>query len=375
MELDEKVLKNGEYAVFELRALYQRYGYTQYKMSKFEEYDLYMQNKDFLVGDGVITFNDTDGKLLALKPDVTLSIIKKSKDEAHVTQKVYYNENVYRISKNTHTFKEIMQTGLECIGDIDLYAMTEVVLLAVRSLAAVSENYILDLSHLGVVSALVNALPASEEQKKKIIACIGEKNPHGIKEICAACGAEEFLAEKLITLTYAYGTPKDVYRELRALDAGKEAEDAIAELETITDALDSIGFGDRVRVDFSVVNDMNYYSGVVFRGFVDGIPEGILSGGCYDKLMQKMGRKSGAVGFAVYLDMLDRLDRREKKYDADMVLLYEENVDTGDLVRAIDLLTGSGKSVIAEKAIPVGIRYRQLLSFRNGGLEILETND
>ena len=108
MEFDEKVLKNGEYAVFELRALYQRYGYTQYKMSKFEEYDLYVQNKDFLVGDGVITFNDTDGKLLALKPDVTLSIIKKSKDEGGVTQKVYYNENVYRISKNTHTFKEIM---------------------------------------------------------------------------------------------------------------------------------------------------------------------------------------------------------------------------------------------------------------------------
>ncbi len=375
MELDEKVLKNGEYAVFELRALYQKYGYTQYKMSKFEEYDLYVQNKDFLVGDGVITFNDTDGKLLALKPDVTLSIIKKTKDEARVTQKVYYNENVYRISKSTHTFKEIMQTGLECIGDIDLYAMTEVVLLAVKSLAAVSENYILDLSHLGVVSALVNALPASEEQKKKVIACIGEKNPHGIKEICEACGAEKFLAEKLITLTYAYGNPKDVYKQLRALDAGREAEDAISELETITDALESIGLCDRVRIDFSVVNDMNYYSGVVFRGFVDGIPEGILSGGRYDKLMRKMGRRSGAIGFAVYLDMLDRLDRREKRYDADMVLLYEENVDTGELMRAIDLLTGSGKSVVAEKAIPRGIRYRQLISFRNGGLEILETND
>lgn len=375
MELDEKVLKNGEFAVFELRALYQRYGYTQYKMSKFEEYDLYVQNKDFLVGDGVITFNDTDGKLLALKPDVTLSIIKKTKDEARVTQKVYYNENVYRISKNTHTFKEIMQTGLECIGDIDLYAMTEVVLLAVKSLAAVDENYILDLSHLGVVSALVDMLPATAEQKRRVIACIGEKNPHGIKEICAACGAESFLAEKLITLTYAYGDPKNVYRELRALDLGADAEKAISELETITDALESIGLCDRVRIDFSVVNDMNYYSGVVFRGFVDGIPEGILSGGRYDKLMQKMGRRAGAIGFAVYLDMLDRLDRREKKYDADMVLLYEDDADTGELMRAIDLLTGSGKSVIAEKAIPAGIRYRQLLSFRNGGLEILETND
>jgi ATP phosphoribosyltransferase regulatory subunit len=375
MELDEKVLKNGEYAVFELRSLYQRYGYTQYKMSKFEEYDLYVQNKDFLVGDGVITFNDTDGKLLALKPDVTLSIIKKSKDEASVTQKVYYNENVYRISKNTHTFKEIMQTGLECIGDIDLYSMTEVVLLAVRSLAAVSENYILDLSHLGVVSALVDALPASADEKKKVIACIGEKNPHGIQALCEACGAEASLAEKLITLTYAYGKPSEVYQTLRALSLGEDAEKALSELETITDTLRSIGFGDRVNIDFSVVNDMNYYSGVVFRGFVDGIPEGILSGGRYDKLMQKMGRRSGAIGFAVYLDMLDRLDRREKKYDADMVLLYEENADAGEIMRAIDLLTGSGKSVIAEKAIPAGIRYRQLLSFRNGGLEILETND
>ena len=375
MELDEKVLKNGECAVFELRALYQRYGYTQYKMSKFEEYDLYVENKDFLVGDGVITFNDTDGKLLALKPDVTLSIIKKTKDEAHVTQKVYYNENVYRISKNTHTFKEIMQTGLECVGDIDLYAMTEVLLLAVKSLAAVGKHYILDLSHLGVVSALVDMLPATAEQKRNVIACIGEKNPHGIREICLECGAEDALTEKLVTLIHAYGAPKKVYEELRALALGADAEKAISELETITDALDSVGYGDRVRIDFSVVNDMNYYSGIVFRGFVDGIPEGILSGGRYDKLMQKMGRKAGAIGFAVYLDMLERLDRKEKKYDADMVLLYGDDADMRELMRAVELLTGSGKSVIAEKTIPADIRYRQLLSFRNGGLEILETND
>ncbi len=375
MELDEKVLKNGEYAVFELRALYQRYGYTQYKMSKFEEYDLYVQNKDFLVGDGVITFNDTDGKLLALKPDVTLSIIKKTKDIPDVTQKAYYNENVYRISKNTHTFKEIMQTGLECIGDIDLYAMTEVVLLAVKSLAAVSENYILDLSHLGVVSALVEALPATEEQKKAIIACIGEKNPHGVRAICAECGAGEVLTEKLIALISAYGEPNRVYRELRALELGEEAEAALRELEAITDALTDIGLCDRVRIDFSVVNDMNYYSGVVFRGFADGLPEGILSGGRYDKLMQKMGRKSGAIGFAVYLDMLDRLDRREKKYDVDKVLLYDETTNTAELVRMIELLSRDGRSVTIQKTIPAGLRYRELLSFKKGGLEILETND
>ena len=98
MSFDESILKSDERAVYELRSLYREYGYTQYKMSKFEEYDLYSENKDFLVSDGIITFNDTNGKLLALKPDVTLSILKNFKDEENAVQRLYYNENVYRIS-------------------------------------------------------------------------------------------------------------------------------------------------------------------------------------------------------------------------------------------------------------------------------------
>ncbi|MBR7161845.1 MAG: ATP phosphoribosyltransferase regulatory subunit, partial [Clostridia bacterium] len=303
MTLDDKMLKSGEQAVFDLRALYQRYGYAPFKMSKFEAYDLYVENKDFLVGDGVITFNDTDGKLLALKPDVTLSIIKNSKDETNgITSKVYYNENVYRISKNTHTFKEIMQTGLECIGNIDIYAITEVVLLAVKSLEAVSGDYVLDLSHLGVLSALMESLPVSSADKKKIIRCIGEKNAHGLRELCASLGADEMVCEKLAALISAYGKPSLVLPKLRALNAGKAAEEAIDELEQITKTLEKVGYGSRVNIDFSVVSDVSYYSGIFFRGFVEGIPEAILSGGRYDRLMRKMGRKSGAVGFAVYLD-------------------------------------------------------------------------
>ena len=115
------LLKNEESAVFSLRELYRSYGYLPYKMSKFEEYDLYVRNKDFLVSDSIITFNDTNGKLLALKPDVTLSIVKNCGFEKGCTQKLFYNENVYRVSQGTHAYKEIMQTGLECIGDVDVF--------------------------------------------------------------------------------------------------------------------------------------------------------------------------------------------------------------------------------------------------------------
>ena len=99
MEINESVLQRNERYVYALRELYFRYGFTPYRMSKFEEYDLYARNKDFLVSDNVITFTDTDGKLMALKPDVTLSIIKNSKDEPDVIRKVSYNENVYFVCK------------------------------------------------------------------------------------------------------------------------------------------------------------------------------------------------------------------------------------------------------------------------------------
>ena len=145
--MTEMILKEEERIAFSLRSLYKQYGYLPYKMSKFEEYDLYVSNKEFLMGEGMITFNDTDGKLLALKPDVTLSIIKNSVD-GEPKRKVYYHENVYRISGNTKQFKEIPQAGVECIGEIGVYDVFESVYLAAKSLAAISESFVLDILHL-----------------------------------------------------------------------------------------------------------------------------------------------------------------------------------------------------------------------------------
>ena len=103
----EMTLNFNEKVVFNLRSLFNERGYKPYVMSKFEEYDLYARNKDFLISDSVITFTDTNGKLMALKPDVTLSIVKNTTDEPQSIQKVYYNENVYRISKGTQGFRRL----------------------------------------------------------------------------------------------------------------------------------------------------------------------------------------------------------------------------------------------------------------------------
>ncbi len=374
MKLDERLVKSDERAIFALRSLYRQYGYAQYKMSKFEEYDLYGRNKDFLVSDGIITFTDTSGKLMALKPDVTLSIVKNSKDAPGQVQKVYYNENVYRVAKSSHTFKEIMQTGLECIGDIGTYEICEVLLLALRSLGKISENYVLDISSMAIVSALIGELSLSAQAETEILSCIGKKNTHELTALCREAGVSEAGTARLLTLAATYGAPSQVIARLREIETDA-MRGAIDEFEAICAVLADEGFGDRVRVDFSIVNDMHYYNGVVFRGYVEGIPSGVLSGGQYDHLLRRMGRQSGAVGFAVYLDLLERLGTPAREYDVDAVLLYGEDASPSEVTAAANKLTADGTRVLVRKTVPENVTYRQLWRVGERGALILENDD
>ena len=290
-----------------LRAMYQSAGYRQYKMSKFEEYDLYVANKDFLLSENVITFTDTDGKLLALKPDVTLSIIKNSKDEPDSQMKVYYNESVYRVAKGTRFFKEFTQVGLECLGKVDRELTLEVLSLAVKSLELISADSVLEISDLDIVSAILDVSGMTTDAKNDFLSALGEKNLGRIKEIIKNNEISESFASRLLKLSTLYGSISDVLGELDFFALNADSQSKVESFKALLSSLNEAGLSERVVVDFSVVNNMNYYSGISFKGFVNGIPTGVLGGGRYDKLMRKMGKRSSAIGFAVYLDELSKL--------------------------------------------------------------------
>lgn len=373
MKIADSVLTNDEKAVFRLRDLYGKYGYSQYKMSKFEEYDLYVRNKNFLISDHIITFNDHSGKLMALKPDVTLSIVKNTKDVSGYVNKVYYNENVYRVQKGSDSFKEIMQVGLECVGEIDRYCLSEVLSLALESLREISDDFVLDVSHLGILSAVLDTMNVSEEARGKLLHCVGEKNTHGIDAICASESVAAETAAELKALVATYGEPESVIAKLKEVITSENGKTALSELEAVLAAVGTDAKKGSIRIDFSVINDMSYYNGIVFRGFINGVPTGILSGGQYDLLMKKMGKKAGAIGFAVYPDLLN--DRETSgAYDVDTLIIYDDSADIGALRASMRMLTESGKSVMAQRSVPEKLRYRQLLRFKERGVEILETN-
>ena len=373
MIIETDNLKYDEQAVFLLRSLYSKYGYKQYKMRKFEEYDLYVRNKDFLISDSVITFTDTNGKLMALKPDVTLSIVKNTKDSDGSVQKVYYDENVYRVSKGTHSYKEIKQAGLECIGDVDTYCVCEVLSLAVKSLMTISESCVVDVSDLAILFALYDYIGLSYEARKRMTSLISDKNTHEMKRLCedmSVSAESTALLEELISYN---GTPDEILPRLKAMTEQIGAQAEFSEFESVVSSLDK-ELQSKLRIDFSVVSDINYYNGIVFKGFIDKIPDSVLSGGRYDSLMQSMSRKSKAIGFAVYIDMLERFNIKEREFDYAAVLLYSENDSISTVKNAAQRLMNEYGCVFTAKKLPEKATYGKLFELQNGEVILIENN-
>ncbi len=361
MENPDLKVKNEDEAVIALKELYRTYGYQPYKMRKFEEYDLYVENKNFLVSDDIITFNDFNGKLMALKPDVTLSIIKKVRTSDD-TEKLFYHENVYRTLKNTREVREILQMGLECIGDVGVYETGEVLSLAAKSLEVLTDHYVIDISHMGFIHGLLSAAGIDFSKRAEIMNYIKEKNSHDILKQCEKAGVGSDIAEKICHTASLWGSFDLVLPVLRELSVNTETEDAIRELEAIYTIFKINGSSDHMKIDFSVINDMNYYNAVVFQGFVEGIPVNVLSGGRYDKLLERFEKKSGAIGFAVYLGILWQYVASPKNADAEIVIYYDSDTDLQALAKTVKQFAAEGRSTTvykkgSGKTLKCGRRY------------------
>ena len=345
-------LKGEEKVLFRLRSLYSSFGYKTYKMSRFEEYDLYARNKDFLVSSNIITFNDTDGKLMALKPDVTRSIVRSIKDKSGTVSRICYGENVYRVSSSSGTFREIMQAGLECIGDVGLLELCEVASLAQMSLKAISKDSILTISHIGIVEGLLNKIPeglASEAAK-----ALSARNVSALEALSETNAEYSNILSKIAKLATISGTSDEVFSQLSDMGVDKKS---LSELRTITATLDP----KMMRIDFSILDGMKYYNGIVMRGYVKGVPTAVISGGQYDKLMKRMKKKSRAIGFAVYLDSLERLLEEVPEYDVDVVLRYGEGDDIASVLKKAQKLRDEGKSVVTLREPAPSLRYREMI--------------
>ncbi len=341
MELDINMLKTQELLSLRLRVLYEKAGFRKYHMSRFEEYGLYQDNRRFLSSEQVITFTDLDGRLLALKPDVTLSIAKNAQYEAGQCGRYYYSENVYRPSQESHTFKEISQMGLECIGAVDSEICLQAVELALQSLAECGSDFMLEMSHMGFVTGLLDAVGAAESIRPKLLCCIRDKNLHELQKTAEEAGLSRQGADALCRLAKMNGPWNEVLSQAESLALNSAMGISLDELRELCSALENGGKTKNLKLDLSLANDMDYYNGLVLQGYLAGLPRAVLKGGRYDRLAAQFKPEAKAIGFALYLDEMQYLDSSEEVSDAPaMINVALPKGRLGDKV--YDLLAGVG---------------------------------
>lgn len=346
-----------------LNRLYEQYGYRKFKMSRFEDYDLYAQNRDFLRQDRIITFTDADGALKALKPDITLSIMKSNGGDS---EKVYYNENVCR--EVGGAFREILQVGVESVGQIDPYAEAEVIVLAAKSLRTISEDYVLDLSDVSFVGGLLDCMGLTGVRRERVLDLLAQKNVPGIRAMAGQGELQRRDADDLVQLMEIYAPLKEGIAQVGALARNNASWEALRQLSVTASILESFGLDGRVRLDFSLVNSMDYYNGVIFQGFLPKIPFPVLSGGRYDNLPRKMGKEVGAIGFALYMGRLEQFFGQDRQYDADVLLTYGPDADLVKLAAFAERLRQEGRSVRCERETgqPCPVRCRKKVRYTDG---------
>jgi len=372
MEQLTELLRPDELASLRLRGLYQSRGYRRFRINRFEEYGFYMENRRFLANENVLTFTDLDGRLLALKPDITLSIIKNIKPAPGEPERLYYTENVYRPDRQRSGFREIGQIGVEYIGDLDPPAVIEVTALAAESLLAISKDYILDINHMGFFEGFCDEL-AQEGYllpSKRLIELVTSKNGHELRRLATECNLPAVKTEALAGMAAGYGEfPAQLAYARQIAGHNQSMLEAIAELNQLYRVMAALGLAQGLRLDFSLILDPAFYSGIVYAGYIAALPGKLLSGGCYERMMNKLGKKSGATGFALYLDELACLPLAEKEFDTDVLVIYETGADSLELAKAVRELIKQGLSVRLSRQKPERPRASLIRRFVDGRLE------
>ena len=211
-------LKEEEKIILKLRKHYEQYGYKKIKLSKFESYDLYNENADFIKIENIITFMAPTGKLQTLRPDVTLSIVKKyARDKKKEMEKLYYIENIYRLSKEDMEYKELNQIGVEILGESDGYSDFEIINLAAESMELINKNFILDISNINYLSGLFEEMNLGYTLEKEVLMNIQHKNVHDLEKILTRENVESKYKEILIKIPDLSGKFHNVITEAEKL--------------------------------------------------------------------------------------------------------------------------------------------------------------
>ncbi len=316
-----------------IRKAFKLNGYREIETPTIEFYDTFGGERGLINQESMYKFCDSKGRLLVLRPDLTVPVARvaatKLRDEL-LPLKCCYMGNTFSFDElGGGRQNEFTQAGCEILGINSPEADAEVVAMAIETVRATGiDEFQIDIGQVGFFKGLMAESGLSEDEIEEVRELIDQKNLVGVEQVMDRHKVKNPLKRIILDIPKLFGS-KDILRDISYQDIGKIATEAIENIKAVLEMLEDRNLAQYVSLDLGMVQSLNYYTGIVFRGYTYGVGFPILSGGRYDKLVAKFGKECEATGFSIGVNMVMMALERQKKqseYDSGGVFVtYEKD--------------------------------------------------
>lgn len=292
----------------DLRRTFAGAGYDEVSTPSYEYYDVFSSGAGSYLQEKVIKFFDASGAILALRPDLTIPIARMAASklmEDDAPKRLFYLENSFRAEEPAvGRSSEFFQAGIELIGDASIGADAEVAAVAVEALLASGlSDFKIELGQVAFFKGLIAEYALSDALIDEIRHQIDCKNEYELARLMEAAGVDNTLKKNLTELMQLFGG-EETFDKAKSMAASPACIAAAENLHAVYRLLCDFGLSDYITIDFGILQDLSYYTGMVFRGITEKMGFPILTGGRYDHLLFDFGKDAPATGFALYLKRL-----------------------------------------------------------------------
>lgn len=331
-----------------MREAFASYSYQEIQTPTLEYNNIYTDASGDIATEKLFRFFDAEGRILALRGDITTSIarvIGTKWDGLPLPARLCYVSEAFRYSKaESPLASEFTQAGIELVGDSSAYADAEAITVTIKALLnAGLDEFQIDIGQVEFFKGLARQVGLSAEDSEKIRELIDFKDSLSIAEIAAKYDGDEEIKKLLCRMPELFGDA-DVLEMAYTENLNPRSKKAIENLKNVYEIIKAGGLSKYVSIDLGMLQSIDYYTGVIFKGFTYDVGFAICGGGRYDSLISGFGRDLGAVGMAInvnrVLSAMQRQKKEIKKPKVDAVLYMTENF--GDAVKVGDMLRSQG---------------------------------
>lgn len=304
-----------------LNSVLHLYGYQDIQTPTFEFYDVFREEIGSTSTQELYKFFDRDGNILALRPDITPSVARAAAtlfEGGDFPIRLCYAGNTFiNHSSYQGRLKENTQLGAELIGLDSIEADAEMIAMVVNGLRAVGlSEFQVSIGHVDFISSLLKAADLNEAESLEIRSLITNRNYFGVDELLDSRAVKGSVRKAFRTLPELVGGPEVLEQALSAAP-DLNAQMGVKRLQQIYRLLKMYGAEDHISFDLSMSGNYGYYSGIIFRAYTYGTGDAVVRGGRYDHLLEKFGKNTPSIGFAVIIDeLMSALSRQKIRTEA-----------------------------------------------------------